>query len=155
MDLVQQHLGSSPGPQGLYFPHAVIWYNGSGQCYLCADCSCYTSEISCQPESRHQWGWLKWSPISVCFCMRIFVTHLREHRPVCARARRAHSPVWAETCICKPVCWASVHLFHYGDCNLKKRLDERMYCIKSIRGMNCFLYSVGSLSHWGLTLSGR
>lgn len=60
------------GSTGLYFPRAVIWYNGSRQCYLCADCSCYTSEISCQPESRHQRGWLKRSPISVCFCMRIF-----------------------------------------------------------------------------------
>lgn len=30
----------------------------------------------------------------------------------------------------------------------KKRLDKRMYCIKSIRWMNCFLYSMGSLTHW-------
>lgn len=55
-----------------------------------------------------------------------------------------HDLVLVETCICKPVCRASVHLFHYGDCNLlKKRLDERMYCIKSIRGMNYFLHLGG------------
>lgn len=46
-------------------------------------------------------------------------------------------------------------LFHHiTKCSLLRGMeggrDERMYCIKSIWWMNCFLYSAGSVTHRGL-----